>query len=141
MARAVMEGVVLEIRDMMEQWLQKKMPVELIRIGGGATNSELWNQIQADIYGRPVQVVCEKESTALGAALLAGVGAGIYTSVKEGVAAMVAVSCEIEPDIGRHARYEEIYRNYVMAYQALNNGGVFKAIADFQDVLNNHKQQ
>ena len=85
-----------------------------------------------------MQVICEKESTALGTALLAGVGAGIYASVKEGVAAMVAVSGELEPDIGRHARYEEIYRNYVMAYQALNNGGGFKAIADFQDVLNNH---
>jgi xylulokinase len=136
MVRAVMEGVVLEIRDMMEQWLQKKMPVELIRIGGGATNSALWNQIQADIYGRPVQVVCEKESTALGAALLGGVGAGVYSSVEEGVASMVTVSGEIEPDAARHVRYEEIYQNYVMAYQALNNGGVFKAVADFQDALN-----
>ena len=138
LVRAVMEGVVLEIRDMMEQWLRKRMPVELIRIGGGAANSALWNQIQADIYGRPVQTVREKESTALGAALLGGVGAGIFSSVKEGVEAMVTVTGEVEPDTARHERYENIYRNYVTAYQALNDGGAFKAIADLQDALNHN---
>lgn len=138
LVRAVMEGVVLEIRDMMEQWLQKQMPVELIRIGGGAANSPLWNQIQADIYGLPVQTLREKESTALGAALLGGVGAGIFASVKEGVEALVSVTGEVEPDASRHALYENIYHNYVTAYQALNDSGTFKGIAELQDALNNH---
>ncbi len=133
MVRAVMEGVVLEIRDMMEQWQQREIPLDLIRIGGGAANSTLWNQIQADIYGHPVQNVKEKESTALGAALLAGVGADVFNSIEEGVGEMVKVTGEIEPDEQRHMIYEDVYRNFTTAYTALNNGNVFKSMADFQE--------
>ncbi len=76
MTRAVMEGVVLEIRDMFEQWTAAGLTVRSLRIGGGATRSTLWNQIQADVYGRPVETLRVSESTGLGAALLGGVGAG-----------------------------------------------------------------
>ncbi len=136
LVRSVMEGVVLEIRDMMEQWLQKSMPVDMIRIGGGATNSSLWNQIQADIYGRPVQTVRERESTALGAALLGGVGANVFSSITEGVDTLVQVTGEVEPDAARHELYEEIYQGYVTAYKSLDEGGTFKAVAAIQERLN-----
>ena len=66
MARAVMEGVALEIRDIMQVWLAAGVPVDLLRLGGGATRSALWNQIQADVYGRPVQTLRAVESTGPG---------------------------------------------------------------------------
>ena len=69
LTRAVMEGVVLEIRDMFEQWGAAGLSVRSLRIGGGATRSPLWNQIQADVYGRPVETLRVGESTVLGAAL------------------------------------------------------------------------
>ncbi len=131
MTRAVLEGVVLEIRDMMMQWLHRKMKVDLIRIGGGATNSKLWNQIQADIYGRPVQALVEKESTVLGAAILGGVGAGVFSSIREGVEIMVKPEAEIDPCAERHKIYEEMYQAYVQAYEGLN-GGAFEALAKIQ---------
>ncbi|MFA5205866.1 MAG: FGGY family carbohydrate kinase [Lentisphaeria bacterium] len=132
MTRAVMEGVCLEIRDMTEQWLTQGMPLDVLRIGGGATKSALWNQIQADVYGRPVQTLREGETTVLGAAILAGVGAGVFASVQDGVAAMVQVAAEIQPDPVRHRLYTDLYGAYVQAYQGLADGGAFAALAEVQ---------
>jgi len=132
MTRAVMEGVVLEIRDMFEQWNAAGLTVRSLRIGGGATRSALWNQVQADVYGRPVETLRVSESTGLGAALLGGLGAGVFASIEEGVAAMVHVADRIEPDQERHQRYEELYRAYVQTYEGLNNSGAFDSLARFQ---------
>ena len=132
MTRAVMEGVVLEIRDMFEQWTAAGLDVRSLRIGGGATRSTLWNQIQADVYGRPVETLRVSESTGLGAALLGGLGAGIFSTIEEGVAAMVHVADRIEPDQQRHERYDELYGAYVQAYEGLSSGGAFDSLARIQ---------
>lgn len=132
LTRAVMEGVTLEIRDILEAWLKAGMQVDTLRIGGGATRSPLWNQIQADVYGRPVQTLATDDSTGLGAALLGGVGAGVFRSIDEGVEAMVRLSAQIEPDPQRHARYEELYVAYVKAYEGLARSGTLAALARIQ---------
>lgn len=132
LTRAVMEGVVLEIRDMLEQWRSAGLAVDCLRIGGGATRSALWNQIQADIYGRPVETLRANESTALGAALLGGVGAGVFASVDEGVKAMVHVADRIEPNPDRHQRYDQLYEAYVQAYEGLSGSGAYASLADIQ---------
>ena len=59
-------------------------------------SSTLWNQIQADVYGRPVETLRVGESAVLGAAILGGVGAGVFVSLEEGVTAMVHVADRIE---------------------------------------------
>ncbi|MBM4094603.1 MAG: xylulose kinase [Planctomycetes bacterium] len=132
LTRAVMEGVVLEIRDMFEQWREAGIPVDRLRIGGGATRSALWNQIQADVYGRPVETVRVSESTSLGAALMGGLGAGVFASLSEGVAAMVHVADHIEPNEHHHRRYEELYQAYTQAYEGLATGGAFDSLARIQ---------
>ena len=132
MTRAVMEGVVLEIRDMFEQWSAAGLSVRSLRIGGGATRSVLWNQIQADVYGRPVETLRVGESTGLGAALLGGLGAGVFASIEEGVAAMVHVADRVDPDPQRHRRYEELYRAYVQTYEGLTGSGAFDSLARIQ---------
>ena len=132
MTRAVMEGVVLEIRDMLEQWTSAGLSVRSLRIGGGATRSRLWNQIQADVYGRPVETLQVGESTVLGAAILGGVGAGVFDTLEEGVAAMVHVAEQVEPDLQCHQRYEELYHAYVQTYEGLNGSGAFDSLARLQ---------
>lgn len=132
LTRAVMEGVALEIRDMMEVWRRAGMQVDVLRLGGGAARSRLWCQIQADVYGRPVELLEHDDSTALGGALLGGVGAGVFSSIEEGVSAMVRPSCAIDPDSSRHALYGELYQAYVKAYDGLQAGGAFAAIARLQ---------
>jgi xylulokinase len=129
MVRAVMEGVVLEIRDMLEQWRAAGLDADCLRIGGGATRSALWNQIQADVYGRPVETLRVSESTGLGAAMMGGLGAGLFASLEEGVEAMVHVTDRIEPRAENHRRYDEQYQAYVKAYEGLASAGAFAAIA------------
>jgi len=132
MTRAVMEGVALEIRDIIEQWFSAGMAVEVIRIGGGAARSPLWCQIQADVFGRPVQTLACEESTGLGSALLGGVGAGIFHSIEEGVKAMVRPRAVIDPDPQRARRYADLYQAYVAAYEGLQQSGAFRALARLQ---------
>ncbi len=132
MARAVLEGVVFEIRDIVEQWFQANLKLKVLRIGGGATRSRLWNQIQADVYGRPVETLQSSESTGLGAALLAGVGTGLFASIEEGVEAMVHVETQIDPDPACHRRYEEMYQAFAVAYESLSRTGAFDALSRVQ---------
>ncbi len=122
----------LEIRDIIEQWFRAGLELDALRIGGGATRSALWNQIQADVYGRPVETLRVSESTALGAALLGGVGAGVFASIEEGVQAMVSVASQIEPDPRRHERYEEMYQAYTAAYAGLSESGTFERLSRIQ---------
>ena len=129
MARAVMEGVVFEIRDIIQVWLDAGLEVDSLRIGGGATKSQLWNQIQADIYGRPVsQTRCE-ESTCLGAALLGGVGAGVFSSIEEATDQAVHVTTQVDPDQCRHSLYQERYELFAATYATLAETGIFDRLA------------
>src|SRR5258705_4693551 len=79
--RAVMEGVAFSLRDAFEIFNEMKVRVSEIRLGGGGARSSLWRQIQADVYGQPVNTVAAEEGAAYGAALLAGVAAGGWFSV------------------------------------------------------------
>ncbi len=132
MARATMEGVALEMRDIMDGWLQAGVEITTLRLGGGVTKSAVWNQIQADVYGRPVQTLNVRESTVLGAAILGGVGAGIFSSIKEATDKMVEVTDTIEPNMANHAIYEEMYDAYTKAYEGLASSGAYDQLAKIQ---------
>ena len=132
MVRSVLEGVVLEVRDMMDGWIKAGIDISVLRLGGGATKSSFWSQIQADVYGRPVQTLKVGESTVLGAALLGGVGAGVFNSIEEGVNTLVEVTDQIEPNLENHRVYEEMYQAYVKAYEGLTKSGAFDQLAKIQ---------
>ncbi len=132
MARAVMEGVALEMRDIIDVWLQAGVEITTLRLGGGVTKSPVWNQIQADVYGRPVQTLKIGESTVLGAAILGGVGAGVFSSIQEATDKMVEVTNTIEPNMANHAVYEDMYDAYVKAYKGLASSGAFDQLAKVQ---------
>jgi xylulokinase len=132
LTRAVMEGVALEIRDMMEQWFSAGMAVDVIRIGGGAVRSPLWRQIQADIYNRPVEVLACEESTVLGSALLGGVGAGIFGSLEEAVETMIHPRETIDPRPQYAKQYADLYQAYTQTYEGLQQSGAFQSLAQLQ---------
>jgi autoinducer 2 (AI-2) kinase len=85
---------------------------------GGASKGTLWQRILADVLGLPVGVPRVKESTALGAAIFAGIGAGVFTDV--GTAARKVVSFEktVDPDPEAHSRYRELYEEWTRVYNA-----------------------
>ena len=78
--RAILEGVAFSLRDSLEIFRELEIPVSEIRASGGGSRGLMWRQIQADIYGKELVRLRTSEGSALGAALLAGVGAAIYAS-------------------------------------------------------------
>lgn len=96
--RAILEGVAFSLRDSFEIFREMGVPVESIRLGGGGARSALWRQIQADVYGHRVDIVEAEEGAAYGAALLAGVGAGVWRSVDEACDNTVRVAIRVEPN-------------------------------------------
>jgi xylulokinase len=117
--RAIMEGVAFSLRESFTIFREMNLPVERIRLGGGGARSSLWRQIQADVYGRAVEVVEAEEGAAYGAAILAGVGAGYWRSVDEACDAVVRTSTEITPNPRDAAILDETYRSYRRIYPAL----------------------
>ncbi len=119
--RAILEGVAYSLRDTLTIFEELKIPVESIRLGGGGARSALWREIQADVYGREVQVVEAEEGAAYGAAILAGVGAGAWKSVDEACAAVVRVAHRIASDPRRSAIMQRGYVTYRRIYPALRS--------------------
>ena len=117
--RAVMEGVIYSQRQNLD--ILRGMgvkPASMLACGGGA-RSPFWRQMMADVFGLPVQTVQAPESPALGAAILAGVAAGVYPDVPSASAALVRPGEPLLPDAERSAAYEPYYRLYESLYPAL----------------------
>lgn len=85
---------------------------------GGAANGELWSQILADVLGVPVRVPVVKESTSLGAAVCAGVGAGVYDSLAD-AARLVRFERTHEPESAAAAAYDELYAQWLSVYDRM----------------------
>ena len=119
MLRAVMEGVSYSLRDCIEVFRQMDINVSDMMACGGGGSSPLWRSMLADLYGCQVKTASSKEGPALGAALLAAVGAGIYSSVPEACKAVVKTDKIQQPDADRSAEYEKFYQLYVEIYPAL----------------------
>lgn len=119
--RAVMEGVVYSQRDSVE--VLKAMGVkisDMLACGGGGT-SPLWRQMLSDVFACPVKTVVSKEGPALGVAILAGVGTGVFSSVEEGCNALIKTNEPQNPIAENSAQYEKFYKLYTELYPALKN--------------------
>ncbi|WP_315968836.1 xylulokinase [Flaviflexus massiliensis] len=125
-ARAVMEGITLEMRDNLESIRKIGIEVKEIRAAGGATNSRVWNQMQADIYQVPVAVLEVSETGCLGAALYAGIGLGAYKDFDDAVNRAVRIKEVYEPIAENFEAYDKAYGRFVAGYEALSKGGFFK---------------
>ena len=95
----------------------QNMPTEII-FAGGASKSPLWCQILSDVLGLPVKVPVVKEATALGAAVLAGVGVGIYSDAAEAAQKLVKWDREYQPNAENHALYLRMYESWRKVYAA-----------------------
>jgi len=117
--RAILEGVAFSLKDSFTIFDEMKIPVTSIRLGGGGARSPLWRQIQADVYGREVEIVEAEEGAAYGAAILAGTGAGAWKSVEQACDAIVRVAKQIPPNQKDSATMQKVYRGYRQVYPAL----------------------
>ncbi|MGC1633880.1 MAG: xylulokinase [Candidatus Acidiferrales bacterium] len=126
--RAILEGVAFSLRDSFEIFRELKIPAQSIRLGGGGARSELWRQIQADIYGMSVEIVEAEEGPAFGAALLAGVGAGVWPSVEDACDKSVRVARRVAPDAATANKMKLRYGAYRQLYPALR--GIFHELQE-----------
>jgi xylulokinase len=122
MVRALLESLCYWMRENLESlFVVTEVPRdrEVAAIGGGSRNP-LWMQIKADVTGRRVRVVDVPEAVAVGAALLAGLGAGVFKSPAEAAGTVACPSTVYEPDPERVAAYDDYFANiYRQLYPAL----------------------
>ncbi|MEQ8967825.1 MAG: FGGY-family carbohydrate kinase [Azospirillaceae bacterium] len=117
--RAIIEGIAYGTELILETMRNGSYTVDDIRVAGGATRSDLWLQIHADVSNVPLSLTRVADAPALGSAILAAVGAGLYDDIRTASAEMVEVVRTIEPGAGRHAAYRPFYEAYKKTYPAL----------------------
>ncbi len=127
MIRAVMEGVVMSLRLSLEIFRELKIPIEMIVASGGGARSETWLQMQADIFNTEIYTVLGKEEACTGAAIIAGVGVGVYESLEAACAAIIKYSPKITlPNHENVKIYNEVFEKYKLLY--LNNKNLFQNV-------------
>src|SRR6266516_3631076 len=119
LVRAVLEGVAFSLKDCFSIIREQGLPMEQLRATGGGAKSHLWRQIIADVLGVELVTTKATEGTAFGAALLAGVASGIYSSVPQACEATIRVVERTGPDRGNEAAYAQAYETYRALYPAL----------------------
>jgi len=119
--RSIMEGVTFSLKDCLEIITEMGVEVSEIRASGGGGKSNIWRQMQADVFGKSICRISSDEGPALGVAILAGVGAGIYKSVPEACQEVIKVKDSLSPNEDRIKKYNDFYNIYAKLYKSLKN--------------------
>lgn len=122
LARAVMEGVAFGMRDSCEIIRGMGVGVNEVRCSGGGARSSLWRHIMADVCDAPMVTINVDEGPAYGAAILAGVGGGLYSHVEQACTHIVQEVSRIEQTPEHVPQYSRWFREYQAAYTALAPG-------------------
>src|SRR5262244_3289253 len=117
--RAVLEGIAFGTELIFETMRKAGFAPKDLVICGGATRSDLWLQIHADVCGLPLSLTRVADAPILGSAILAAVGVGLHPDLESAVARMVHVERRVEPDARRHEAYRPFYEAYKESYRAL----------------------
>jgi len=118
MLRAVYEGIVFSHVTHVNKLLRNRERPKSVRLSGGAANSDVWVQIFADALQLPIDVIEDKELGAQGAAMAAGIAAGIYKDYQDAMRRTVKITKTIQP----RPEYADIYKEKYAAYRAVIDG-------------------
>ena len=128
LTRSVLEGVAFGLKDMFGLLLEAGLgSIDQVRLSGGGAKSSLWRQILADVLGTELVTVNTTEGAAYGAALLAGIGAGIWRDADDACAHTIRVTDSVSPNQRDLETYQLIHRQYQQLYPALKS--TFHAVA------------
>ena len=121
--RALLEGCSFAVRDIVDRLDELGLGAEEIRVVGGGARSPFWLQMKSDVTGKPIRVLRMAESTALGAAMLAGVGAGIFADLDDAVARLAVLDpAAYEPNPAVRSAYDDAYGRYRRLFDAVEPG-------------------
>ena len=118
--RTVMEGIAMNVKWIINDLRGKGIVIHSIRLSGGGSRSEAWNQIRADVYGRPVDLLQTSETGCLGGAVFAAASLSLYPSLGKASEAMAHVTRTYVPNSTRTRKYEELYGRFESAYEHTN---------------------
>jgi xylulokinase len=121
LVRAVMEGVAFALRDSLEIFRSIGVAAREIIAAGGGARSAVWRQIQADVFGTPLTPVQTQEPAACGAAVLAGIGTGVFPSAEDAARRIVQLGKAVEPVPANVARYDELHALFRSLYPRLRD--------------------
>ena len=119
--KGLIEATTFYLRECLESLPTTGITIEDFRAVGGGSKSEAWLQIVADVMGRPVVRPQINEAGVLGAAIIAGAGCGVFSSLEYGVEAMVRLDHTFAPDEKKRAQYDERFEKYRQLWPLLRN--------------------
>lgn len=136
--RSFLEGIALEIQKNLEIMQVITTDMKEIRVSGGITKSSVFNQIQSNVYGKPVIRTKSEEASGLGAAILAANSVGFYPDIKTAVNEMVKLDSQSKrnPDLEAHEAYKKVMDLHDSLYHALNNSNIYSKSEELADYLN-----
>ena len=120
LAEAILEGICFEMKDIMMMNQELSGEVKHIRLCGGVAKSPMWCQMFADVLEKPVELTEVSELGALGAAMCAGIGAGLFADCKDAVAKCVKITKVYTPDEKKVSAYKEAYKTWEHCYNVSN---------------------
>ena len=123
MTRAVVEAITFGLRDSLELIRQSGIRMSQVRAAGGGARSPIWRQWLADIFDVEITLINSSEGGALGVALLAGVGTGVWATTREACNAVLRVTSRTEPtqDASVRRAYDEAYAQFRALYPVLKD--------------------
>ncbi len=130
MARAVLEGITFAMARILQVYRDCRLPVDEIRIGGGAVRSPFWQQLQADIYRQPVTPMDTEDAALTGAMIAAAVGSGQFSDWSEAQQQLTLAGNPVHPRPDAMAMYERYYPVYLQLREAL--GDVHRRLDDLE---------
>ena len=119
LARAVMEGIAFELSFVLDEIREAGVKTDQLKMVGGAAESPIWPQIVADVTNIPVILPEVKQAAGCGAAILAGVGSGVYSSMKDGFEAFRSDETDIKPNKDNLSQYKELLEFYKKVFDTV----------------------
>ena len=119
--RSILEGVGFSLKNCLDIIQEMNVEIKDVRVSGGGSESSVWRQILADIFQYSLTTVKASEGPALGAAILAGVGAGIYDSVEEACNKIVKGNAKVDPNTELKEVYSKTYSIYNSLYPRIKD--------------------
>ncbi|HDZ17330.1 MAG TPA: hypothetical protein ENH75_03525 [archaeon] len=125
--RAVLEGIAYEIRKNIEVFIELGLDIKELKLTGGGSRSDFWNQIYADVLGITCLRNTIEESTSLGAAILAAAGAGMFPDIVKAAETLCKIDKKWTPDVEKTNFYDGIYKFSCDLYETINSKQFYKS--------------
>lgn len=123
--RSILEGISLEIRWMLDALTEIGVSVDEIRLSGGGSKNQVWNQIHADILNRPIRAVTNPDAALVGAAMCGSVALGLVPDFQVGAKKFVKLESPIYPRPETRKVYELTYQRFVRLFKLMSEGSAF----------------